>query len=628
MSRNQGRGSGPNQARPGDTAPSSESALPLTVRRRIDLLIEACRSGTLLEYLGLPAGSPTSATLDRLRQAETALAHAAGRFDFGDHRSSVSDLQAVIRQVIRSLEDPRTGVHTSPWRYRRQKRRFPFAVPIRVSSPVIPHPVDAYTSDVSSSGAFVVCEMPIPRGAPVEIELGASPEGTTSIPAKVMWRRAASDSIKSGFGIKLAFRSDQQRSSFDQVLRSAQIAQPSPFGDKRRRRRSDSAIIGIDLGTTYTYMSAAQGNQVGLLPFADGSFALSSIVNFPSQGTARVGELARRCLETDPHHTVASAKRLLGRQVVERDVANHLAQVPYQVQEGPDQTPVVVMWGERFAIPQVCSYLLGHVKDSAERALGCRVERAVLSVPVSFSRDQVRLLRTAAQLAQLEVVDVVEEPNAAAVANMRDEDFGGLIGVYDFGGGTFDFSVVDARKGDFQVLATAGDSWLGGDDFDMTLAEAIANLLWRKHKIELRHRAVEWQRLLHSCERAKRSLASEPSARIHVPEVTRTVSGSHGLNYTLKRPQAAALWGPLITRSLTTCNQTLSLLGIRPTQLRAIYLSGGTTYLPVVRSALARLGVPVRTVVPPQSAVCLGTGVHAAQLERRSSTTLTGSAAL
>ena len=284
--------------------------------------------------------------------------------------------------------------------------------------------------------------------------------------------------------------------------------------------------------------------------------------------------------------------------------------------------PLVDMYGEKLAVPQLCAEILREARLSAQQAVGCSVERAVLTVPVGFDEVQRKLLVRAARLAHLEIVDVIEEPNAAALANASYDDFGGIIGIYDFGGGTFDFSLVDVSGGDFHILATAGDSWLGGDDFDQALASSVADLLSRKKNIDIRHRVVEWQHLLSSCENAKRSLSQQESARIHVPGVARNERGAVDLNMTVNRHRVEPLWRDLLDRSLVTCLQAMGMLDIAPSDLSCIYLSGGTTYIPAVRARLAELGVPVRTMVEPDAAVCLGAGIHAAQLERRLSPTI------
>jgi molecular chaperone DnaK len=216
----------------------------------------------------------------------------------------------------------------------------------------------------------------------------------------------------------------------------------------------------------------------------------------------------------------------------------------------------------------------------------------------------------------LEIVAVIDEPSAAALANRFDKHFGGVVGVYDFGGGTFDFSVVDVSSGDFQVMATAGDTWLGGDDFDRVLAEAAANQFWRQHKVDLRKQAMEWQRLMFACEKAKRCLSAANDAVIRVPEVLRTAEGMVDLELGITRDILARACAAILQRSLDTCDEALGLLDMRPQDLTTVYLSGGTSYMPVVRDAVAsHFRVPVRTGVPPEHAVCLGAAIHAAQLQ-------------
>ena len=309
--------------------------------------------------------------------------------------------------------------------------------------------------------------------------------------------------------------------------------------------------------------------------------------------------------------------------VGDRELAGYLGSTQLNLQDGPDDNMVVKIRGELYALPQICGYLLAAARETAEARLGQRVEQAVVTVPVSFGEERIALLRRAGQLAHLEIVEIIEEPSAAALANRHEREFGGLVGVYDFGGGTFDFSVVDATGGDFKVLTTAGDSWLGGDDLDLAVADAAANLFWRAHGVDLRQRAVEWQYLVHSCEEAKRQLSAADSTQIVVPEAVRTAAGAFDLRIRLARERVEPLWEPVIHRSIHTCVQTLALLGLHPTDLSAIYLSGGTSYIPAVRRTLAsRFGVPIRVGAPPEHAVCLGAGIHAAQLQRMMPTQL------
>jgi actin-like ATPase involved in cell morphogenesis/Tfp pilus assembly protein PilZ len=397
---------------------------------------------------------------------------------------------------------------------------------------------------------------------------------------------------------------------------SAKVA----FAAVRPRR---GRIIGIDLGTTYTSISAAVKNRVAILPFPDGERQAPSVIAFPQRGEIVVGAAARPRVASDPKHTIHSPKRLLGRKFDDRAIEAFLTQSAWTSERAPDDSVLIEMWGEKYAIPQLCAYILTEARDAAERALKSVVDRAVITVPVSFDEARVRLLRRAAQLARLEVVATIDEPSAAALANRFQPGFGGIVGVYDFGGGTFDFTVVDVSGGDFKVLATAGDSWLGGDDFDLALADAVANQIQKMHGIDLRKAVVDWQRVLYACERAKRQLTASTTAEIHVPELLRTATGTIDLAFRIDRHTLERVCAGVIDRSLATCSDALGLLDMKPQELSAIYLSGGTTYIPAVRSALQRhFAVPIKTGVPPEHAVCVGAGIHAAQLEIMGQTTL------
>jgi molecular chaperone DnaK len=386
------------------------------------------------------------------------------------------------------------------------------------------------------------------------------------------------------------------------------------------RPGTGSPIVGIDFGTTYTSVGVVLGTKVQVLPRADGTRFTPSVISLPSKGEIVVGEAARQRIATDPARTVTSPKRLLGRPYTDREVQTFVGQQPYRTKPGPDGTTVVEMWGQDTAITQLCSYLFANVREVAEARLGTRVSEAVIAIPVAFDVQRIQAVRRAAQLAGLEVASLIDEPSAAALANRYTPGFGGVVGVYDFGGGTFDFSLVDVSRAQFKILATAGDHWLGGDDLDLVLAEAAANQFWRLHKVDLRKQAVEWQRLRFACEAAKRTLSVNEQALIAVPEVLRTARGMIGLELGLDRPTLARAAASLIQRSLTVCDHALMRAGLRADQLSAIYLVGGTSRIPAVYDAVARhFGVPVRHGVAPDQAVCLGAAIHGSLLATRRS---------
>ena len=382
--------------------------------------------------------------------------------------------------------------------------------------------------------------------------------------------------------------------------------------------------VGIDLGTTYTAIGITTEAGAVVVPGADGARALPSVVSFPRTGPVLVGAEARNRLVTDPTRTIASPKRLLGRRLADREVQSFVGAAPYRTEVGDDGAPVLEVDGERYAMAQVCGLILGAARAVAERHLGLPVERAVLTVPVSFDAGRIRALETAARLAGLEPVSLISEPNAAALAYRRLPGFGGLMGIYDFGGGTFDFSIVDVSGEQFRVVGSAGDAWLGGDDLDAVLADAAANQFWRQHRVDLRKQAVEWHRLRFAAEAAKRALSTAETTQLVVPEVLRTAQGMIDLRLTLDRPTLARAGTAIVRRTLDVCDQALGRAGLEPGALHAIALCGGSSQMPAVRAAVERhFNVPLLMSARDDQAVCLGAATHAGLLDARRSSPLT-----
>ncbi len=533
------------------------------------------------------------------------------------------------------------------------------------------------SGDVSAGGMFIPTPQSAKMGEKVELTIRLPDASELKVAGTVVnildAKRAKKLNRAPGLGVKLSDLTPEQKQNFDMVLRTAQEnaprpatvpptappstvemdgdfevleeavvgeavenlspATPSPRAPESPQtapptsnptpHKPSGPIIGIDLGTTYTSVAAVVGKKVTILQREDGSRSTPSVVSFGRDGEIIVGAEARRRIATDPARTVVSPKRILGRKFGEREVQTFIGQAAYRTVEGPNGSVIAEFGGNQYPFTQIMSLILKDVRDLAEKQLGQEICQAVISVPISYDDVRVEALKRTGQLAGLEVVAVIDEPSAAALANRYDPNFGGVVGVYDFGGGTFDFSIVDVSKGDFRVLATAGDTWLGGDDFDRVLAEAAANQFWREHKVDLRRQALEWQRLLYACEKAKRDLSTSEKAVIHVPEVLRTAEGMVDLRIAIDRAILARACAAIIQRSLDTCGEALELVGIAPSDLSAIYLSGGTTYIPAVRQALKQyFAVDIRTGVPPEHAVCLGASIHAAQVQFQAVQTL------
>ena len=649
----------------GDLSPRESELLAEEVelehweKRRILAVVRALETSDYLDVLSLPPG----ASHRDLKRAYFELSRQMhpDRFygrKLGSFAPVLDRVFSAVSQVVKSLSDSRTvlgGGASATGPRRRRTERLILRTPVTVQGRAGGEPLAMEAVDLSRGGAFLAgVTAPAAPGQAIEVALQPTGARPFSISARVVWTRSAEQASGErlpGIGIRFDPQGGGERARLDELLVMAQncapvapesahlfettpLAVPPGDGDaaagtQKRLARGTARVslprrvIGIDFGTTYTSVAAAMANRVQILSWPDGSRAIPSVVGFTGPGRPVVGVEARARQLRDPRRVVASAKRLLGRKPDDPELTAYFAQAAFDRSAGPDGNLVIEMWGEPYATPQLCSYLLDAARVNAERVLGQPVDRAVVTVPVSFTAERIQLLRRAGQLARLEIVEVIEEPSAAALASRHTPGFGGLIGVYDFGGGTFDFSVIEATGGDFRVLTTAGDSWLGGDDLDYAVAEAASNLFWRVHGIDLRLRVVEWQHLLLSAEKAKRDLSVVDAATLFVPQVLHTTHGAQDLRIKVTRDRVEPIWAPAIERSMHTCISALATLGLRPADLTAIYLSGGTSYVPAVRRALSqRFKLPIRIGAPPDHAVCLGAGIHAAHVERRVPTVL------
>ena len=373
--------------------------------------------------------------------------------------------------------------------------------------------------------------------------------------------------------------------------------------------------IGIDLGTSYSSVGVVQEGVPVVLPDSEGRISTPSVVSFPRDSGVVMGWDARKRLVTDPFHTVYSAKRLIGRRMDDPDTHLAITSFPYNVVEGPNGHPVVEFHGQHIAIPEISAYVLRTMKKIAEARLKTNIDKAVITVPANFNDSQRESTRIAGRIAGLDVIRMINEPTAAALAYAYGRSMDKIIAVYDFGGGSFDFTILELRSNLFRVLATAGDIFLGGDDFDEAMANAVANSFWKQTGIELRNDVVEWQRLLFAAEEVKRNLSEKSEHPLQVDRVAHTAKGSLDLSANITRDLFNSLVMDLVRRSFAVCDRTFADAKLRPSDVDEVILCGGTTYIPLVRASVAQyFGRSPRTDLNPLTAVAMGAAIQAAAL--------------
>lgn len=508
------------------------------------------------------------------------------------------------------------------------------------------------TANVSRGGAFFASTTPPRLGVRLLIELELPDHSSVELFGECVHLRTAAEARlqgrRPGFGVRFdpshavdlmlleemakAAGAEQEEAAAAPSAGGAGRSAPGPsaatprtihglspldladvLGEKPARPAGKPAI-GIDFGTTYTRIAVCAGDQVELLGDDEGRLVIPSIVSWPEEGGVLVGWSARVRLAEDPSRTVSSVKRLLGRRYDDHGIQGYLAQTGFATERGPNDQVLIDVGRQPLAVPQVCALLLRYACERAEKRLGEPVRRAALSMPVTFGPAEQVALKKAAQIAGIEVLGLIEEPMAAALAYDFGKSANEVIAVYDFGGGTFDFTVLDVSRESFRVMATRGDAWLGGDDFDLVLAQHAADRFWRETGVELRSRAVEWQRLLVAAEEAKRQLSVTESAVVHVPQAILSPRPTD-LRVPVDRALLGELCGPLVTRSIEVCEEALEAAGLAPRDVSRVVLAGGTTHVPLVREVVGSyFEREIETVVSPDAAVAEGTAIHASRL--------------
>ena len=369
-------------------------------------------------------------------------------------------------------------------------------------------------------------------------------------------------------------------------------------------------IIGIDLGTTNSVVAVMEGKEPKVIANKEGNRLTPSVVAFNDKGETLVGDIARRQAVTNPKRTIYSIKRFMGRR--HNEVASEEKIVPYEVVGGPEDYVKVRAGDKESTPPEISAKVLRSLKESAEAYLGHKVNKAVITVPAYFNDAQRQATKDAGQIAGLEVMRIVNEPTAAALAYGLEKKKDEKIVVFDLGGGTFDVSVLDVSKdGVFQVISTNGDTHLGGDDFDQMLINHVADQFQREQGIDLRKDPMAMQRLQEACEKAKKELSSAQSTDINLPFITADASGPKHLQMTITRVDFEKMSDPLIERCRGPVLQALKDAKLDPKDIDEVVLVGGSTRIPKVQELVKKLfGKEPHKGVNPDEVVALGAAIQ------------------
>ena len=372
-------------------------------------------------------------------------------------------------------------------------------------------------------------------------------------------------------------------------------------------------VIGIDLGTTNSVVSVVEGGNPTVIANQEGSRLTPSVVGFTKDGEILVGQVAKRQAITNPENTVFSIKRFMGRRYEE--VLQEIKLVPYKVVKAGNGDARVEVRGKQYSPPEISAMILRKLKEAAEAYLGEKVTQAVITVPAYFNDSQRQATKDAGKIAGLEVLRIINEPTAAALAYGLDKKKDETIAVYDLGGGTFDISVLEIGEGVFEVKATNGDTHLGGDDLDQRVMDWIAEEFKKEHGIDLRKDRMALQRLKEAAERAKIELSTTVQTEINLPFITADASGPKHLVLTLTRAKLESLVADLVERTLGPCRQAMQDAGVSAKDINEVILVGGQTRMPKVQEAVKQLfGREPHKGVNPDEVVAVGAAVQGAVL--------------
>ncbi|MDP7342105.1 MAG: molecular chaperone DnaK [Alphaproteobacteria bacterium] len=377
-----------------------------------------------------------------------------------------------------------------------------------------------------------------------------------------------------------------------------------------------SKVIGIDLGTTNSCVAIMEGSEPRVVENSEGGRTTPSIVAFTEDGERLVGQPAKRQAVTNPENTIFAIKRLIGRAFKDPMTQKDINMVPYTIEEHDNADAWVSARGENYSPSQISAFILQKMKETVESNLGENITQAVITVPAYFNDSQRQATKDAGQIAGLEVLRIINEPTAAALAYGLDRKENGTIAVFDLGGGTFDVSVLEIGDGVFEVKSTNGDTFLGGEDFDMRLLAYLADEFKKENGIDLRDDKLALQRLKEAAEKAKIELSSSSQTEVNLPYITADQSGPKHLNMKLSRAKLEAIVEDLINRTIDPCKAALKDADLSPGEIDEVILVGGMTRMPkVIEKVKNFFGREPNKGVNPDEVVAVGAAIQAGVLQ-------------
>ena len=375
-------------------------------------------------------------------------------------------------------------------------------------------------------------------------------------------------------------------------------------------------VIGIDLGTTNSCVSIMDGTQPKVLENSEGTRTTPSMVSFDEENSRLIGQPAKRQAVTNPENTLFAIKRLIGRPFDDPATKKDIDMVPYSIVKGKNGDAYVEAAGENYSPSQISAFILQKMKETAEDYLGEKVEQAVITVPAYFNDAQRQATKDAGKIAGLEVLRIINEPTAAALSYGLEKKEGKMIAVYDLGGGTFDISILEIGDGVFEVKSTNGDTFLGGEDFDLTLVNYLADEFKKDNGVDLREDKLALQRLKEAGEKAKIELSSASQTEVNLPFITADQSGPKHLTLKLTRSKLESLVEDLVQKTIAPCKEALKDAGIKASDIDEVVLVGGQTRMPKIRETVQKFfGKEPNMSVNPDEVVAMGAAIQAGVLQ-------------